>query len=87
MPDGSKYVGEWQRGEEHGQGTYTLPNGDKYVGEYKDGERHGQGTSTALDGSKYVGEWEGGRPWKGAQYDKDGDVTVTWSESVKKSLN
>jgi len=55
LPDGSKYVGEFQFGQFWGQGTYTFPDGSKYVGEFKDGDFSGQGTYTAVDGSKYVG--------------------------------
>ena len=46
---GNKYVGEFSRGLQHGQGTYFFLadnrwKGDKYVGEHKDGKFHGQGT-------------------------------------------
>jgi hypothetical protein len=30
--DGRKYVGGWNDGLYHGQGTYTLPKGMKYEG-------------------------------------------------------
>ena len=69
-------------GKEHGQGVYTYANGDKYVGEHKDGKRHGQGTLTWADGTKYVGEWKDEDKWQGTQYDKDGNVTATYSEGV-----
>mmetsp|Transcript_10184 Transcript_10184/g.5262 ORF Transcript_10184/g.5262 Transcript_10184/m.5262 type:complete len:133 (+) Transcript_10184:143-541(+) len=61
-PDGSKYVGEWQEGDEHGQGTLTYPKGSKYVGEWKGGKKHGQGTLTFPNGAKYVGEYIDGLP-------------------------
>jgi len=56
--DGSKYVGEFKDGLEHGQGTLTWKSGGKYVGGWKDGEFHGQGTFTFADGDKYVGEFK-----------------------------
>ena len=61
--NGDKYVGEWQNGIVHGQGTLTYADGDKYVGGFKDGLFFGQGTITfGLDsewaGEKYVGEWK-----------------------------
>ena len=56
--DGSKYVGEFKDGKEHGQGTYTWPDGAKYVGEFRDGKRNGQGTYTYADGAQYVGEYK-----------------------------
>ena len=70
-------------GVPHGQGTYTFASGEKYVGESKDGKRNGQGTLTFADGSKYVGEWKDGNPWKGTEYDKDGNVNATYSEGVE----
>ena len=53
-----------------------------YKGEVLNGVRHGQGTFTYADGSKYVGEWKDGNPWKGTEYDKDGNVIGTYSEGV-----
>ena len=46
---GDKYVGEWKKDLQHGQGTYYFLaenefKGDKYQGAWKDGKRHGQGT-------------------------------------------
>ena len=35
--DGSKYVGEWKDGKQHGQGTFTA-DGTKYVGEWRNGK-------------------------------------------------
>ena len=48
---------------------------------------HGHGTWTWTNGSKCVGEWKDGKPWEGTKYDKDGNVTATYSEGVKKSAN
>ena len=33
--DGSKYIGEFNKGLYNGQGTYKWPDGKKYVGEWK----------------------------------------------------
>ena len=82
--DGTKYVGGWKDGNPHGQGTSTTSDGTKYVGEYKDGKCHGQGTETTSDGRKYVGEYKDHESWNGTVYDKDGNVTGTWSEGVWK---
>ena len=57
-PKGTKYVGSFKDGKEHGKGTDAYANGDKYVGEFKDGINHGQGTYTFADGDKYVGEFK-----------------------------
>ena len=51
-----KYLGEWKKGNKHGQGTQTYADGDKYVGEWKDNKMDGQGTYTYANGDKYKGE-------------------------------
>ena len=85
--DRMKCVGETKNGKYHGQGTKTWAEGTKYVGEWKDNLMHGHGTWTWTNGSKYVGEWKDGKPWEGTKYDKDGNVTATYSEGVKKTAN
>ena len=77
------YTGEVSNGVPNGQGTYTYLDGNKYVGEWKDGNFHGQGTETYPDGSKYVGEFKDGKLWKGTEFDKDGNVTATFSDGVR----
>ena len=77
---GDKYVGEVSNGVPHGQGTYTFASGDKYVGEISNDRPHGHGTFIWTDGSKYIGEYKDGKPWKGTEYDKDGNVTATRSD-------
>ena len=58
--NGTKYVGEYKDGKQHGQGIKTWAGGNKYVGEWRDGEQHGQGIKTWANGDKYVGEWRDG---------------------------
>ena len=65
-----EYVGEWENGRFHGQGTlifsdgrkydekFKLPKKGKYVGEFKDGKMDGKGTLTFSDDGKYL-EWNG----------------------------
>ncbi len=55
-PRGEKYIGEWEKGKFHGQGTF-LHEGRKYVGKWKNGKKYGQGTYAYPNGDKYVGEW------------------------------
>jgi len=50
-----KYVGQWKKGKEHGQGTIIFSNGNKFVGEFKNHRKNGTGTFTFADGGKYVG--------------------------------
>ena len=73
--DGSKYVGEFQNGEFHGQGTLTFANGSKYVGEWQNDKYHGQGTYTQSSGSKYVGEFQNGL--------RHGQGTLTFASGSK----
>ena len=56
-PDGQKYIGEFYKGEFHGQGIFRH-EGREYVGQYKKHKRHGQGTYTYANGDQYVGEWK-----------------------------
>ena len=62
---GDKYVGEWQEGKFHGQGTFTraLPRvyGPEWVGEWKEGKLNGQGNFTDSNGSEYIGEFMDGK--------------------------
>ena len=62
------YVGEFYKGQPHGQGTFTHA-GRKYVGQWKKGKynkpdnqrgRDGTGTYTYANGDKYFGEWKKG---------------------------
>ena len=54
---GSKYVGQWRSGKQHGQGVLTG-DGEKYVGSFKDGLHHGKGTITYPNGKVMKGIWE-----------------------------
>ncbi len=61
-----KYLGEFNNGKAHDQGTYTWPNGQKFVGEFKDGkywtvivyERYGTILGRISKGQLVEGEWE-----------------------------
>jgi len=55
---GSKYVGRWKSGKQHGQGTLTYADGEKYVGGFKNGLHHGNGTITHANGKTLKGIWE-----------------------------
>ena len=54
------YVGEFYKGQPHGQGTFNYA-GRKYVGQWKRGKQHGQGIYTYPNGDKYAGEWKKGK--------------------------
>ena len=57
----AQYVGKWNRGLKHGEGTYFFPNGDKYEGKWKNGKKHGSGTYLFSNGDKYEGNWKHGK--------------------------
>ena len=54
---GIKYVGEYNDGKCHGQGTCTF-DGNKYVGEWEVGNMNGLGTMTFADGTVKKGLWK-----------------------------
>jgi hypothetical protein len=68
------YIGNWNRGNKHGKGTYFFPNGDRYEGKWKRGKQHGEGTYFFSEGDKYVGNWKDGKKHgKGTYFFADGD--------------
>lgn len=42
--NGCVYVGEFRRGERHGEGVCTFPGGERYTGAWENGKMHGEGT-------------------------------------------
>jgi len=59
-PSGSRYIGEWKDGKEHGQGIFIWADGEEYIGQWMNGKKHGQGTYTYPSGDEYVGEHQNG---------------------------
>ena len=71
MVDETYEGGRNEKGQPHGQGTYTFADGDKYQGEFKDAKFNGQGIKTLADGSiAHYGEWKDGQP-VGKSYPRD----------------
>ncbi|MEM7106454.1 MAG: caspase family protein [Bacteroidota bacterium] len=56
-----KYVGEFQNGKMHGQGTYYWADGSKYVGGWMFNKRHGKGTHFFANGQVTKGYWANGQ--------------------------
>ena len=60
---GNKYLGEFQNGKYHGQGTYYYLADDDFkedlfTGKYKDNKRNGYGVYTHANGNVYKGEYQ-----------------------------
>lgn len=68
--DGSKYIGELQRGRRHGHGRWSSEK-KEYVGQWQNNEMHGQGTQKWTDGRMYVGQFKTGKFW--------GDGRMVWT--------
>ena len=58
FPDGSKYFGEFKKGQIYGYGKFNFTDGGVYEGRFVNGLRHGHGVSMPSLGGKYVGEWK-----------------------------
>jgi len=56
-PDGSRYIGSFQNGKQHGEGTLVLFTGDSYVGQWMSGMRWGQGKAIYSSGDAVAGAW------------------------------
>ena len=62
LPNGAKYVGEFNYGNREGRGTQTWPDGEKYVGEWRSDKYNGKGILYGPNGSVYLmGYWEDNR--------------------------
>ncbi len=60
-PSGSKYIGEFKEGKEHGKGTLYFFNGSSYEGEFRNGKFHGTGKIRYSNGNEYRGQFLQGR--------------------------
>lgn len=60
IPDGTRYEGEYRRGNIDGFGILTLPNGEHYEGENRKGLKNGYGVFTFSNSDRYEGEWRDG---------------------------
>jgi hypothetical protein len=75
LGDTGIYVGEFRKGEFHGQGTMKYKDGSKYVGDWKNYEWHGLGSLTLPEGGSYVGEYKNMK--------MHGRGTFTYSDGTK----
>ena len=58
--DGSKYEGQFIKGEMHGWGSWYFINGDKYIGAFYHNYAEGKGTLYQKDGEAVTGIWKKG---------------------------
>jgi hypothetical protein len=59
-----EYVGPFDDGEMHGNGTFKWFDGKVYVGEFERGELHGAGVMTFPNGQMAKGVWHHGENQK-----------------------
>ena len=60
MPDGSRYIGEFERGNRHGMGTCHYPDGSVYRGQWSSDLPEGEGVKTLASGKVVEGVWSSG---------------------------
>jgi hypothetical protein len=60
----SKYTGQFQNGQRHGQGKMTYPDGNVYEGSFFMGKKQGTEGSMfyAASGDRYIGPWKNDQP-------------------------
>jgi len=76
---GSKYVGQFQNDQFHGEGDQTWSDGSRYTGQWKSGQKSGVGEYMGSDRLRYVGQWEDGRRHgQGMQEYGNGDRYEGW---------
>ena len=73
--NGEKYVGEWERGQQHGKGIHIWPDREKYEGNWGNNIQEGFGIYTWPNGEKYVGNFTKG--------DREGFGIHTWPNGEK----
>jgi len=84
--DGTKYVGDFQRGKPQGEGTVFYSNGDKYVGGWKNHAPNGKGIMHYRYGRNLGAVWKDGKVQEilqSVQDIPDEVVDVDYSPEVK----
>jgi SH3-like domain-containing protein len=84
LPDGRRYVGEFQDGIRTGRGLMTFPDGTKYLGDWQSDKPHGQGTLSSMGKFEYAGEFANGvREGQGTLETVDGKKYIgQWQNDV-----
>ena len=78
-PTGERYVGEFEEGDKHGEGTEYYADGKvKFKGNFRDNLRSDYGVYYYRNGDKYAGWFQKNMPnGKGTYYFADGDQIAT----------
>ena len=84
LPDGRRYVGEFQDGIRTGRGLMTFPDGTRYLGDWQDDKPNGQGTLSSAGKFEYAGAFANGvREGQGTLEAVDGKkYTGQWLNDV-----
>jgi hypothetical protein len=84
-PDGSYYIGAYDRGVKHGYGTLKLANGDEYTGEFKNNFIQGRGAYKYSNGDRFEGSFlNNRREGPGTLFKNDGsEIKAKWVNDLK----
>jgi SH3-like domain-containing protein len=88
LPDGRRYVGEFQDGIRTGRGLMMFPDGTKYLGDWQNDKPHGQGTLSSVGKFEYAGGFANGvREGQGTLETVDGKkYSGQWQKDVPHGL-
>ena len=83
---GTRYRGDFEADQAHGQGEFSFANGDRYVGEVRRGVITGKGSLWTGDGDIYNGAFKDGAPHGSGTFTSGrGDRYVGQFEAGKRS--
>ena len=84
-PSGAKYIGKFQKGQIHGNGTLYFSNGNVYKGDWVWQYRQGRGKMIFRSGEVYTGEFHKSKmSGRGTMKFPDGDkYTGQWANDVQ----
>merc|ERR1719230_2153166 len=60
-PEGSRYIGNFERGRANGQGQLVRTDGSVYSGQFQEDCMSGEGHMSWPDGVEYVGQFSGNK--------------------------
>lgn len=85
--DGSRYYGQFIKGNPEGNGSVYYPGGDRYEGEWKNHAPNGQGVMYYKSGKVLGAVWNAGKPARELFYESEhfdrGGIKIERSSEVK----